>query len=75
MKTVEIIAENDSLEFDKWVDSLPSKHWAKYDLSACCLGFNAGRASIRAEFDRMEEVYRQEVKALRDTISKLSGQA
>ena len=27
--------------FDKWVESLPASHWAKYDLSACRLGWDA----------------------------------
>lgn len=34
-------------EFDAWRDSLPDKHWAKYDLSACRLGWDAAKA--RAE--------------------------
>lgn len=28
-------------EFETWRDSLPEKHWAKYDLSACRLGWEA----------------------------------
>ena len=28
--------------FARWRDSLPKTHWAKYDLSACRLGFDAG---------------------------------
>ncbi len=27
--------------FDEWVASLPEKHWAKYDLSACRMGWDA----------------------------------
>lgn len=30
-------------EFDAWVASMPAKHWSKYDLSACRLGWEAGR--------------------------------
>ncbi|UXN69927.1 hypothetical protein N8A98_22410 [Devosia neptuniae] len=34
--------------FVQWRDSLPDKHWAKYDLSACRLGWEAGRANLSA---------------------------
>lgn len=30
--------------FDAWVKTLPEKHWAKYDLSACRLGWEAKKA-------------------------------
>lgn len=33
-------------EFEAWVASLPAKSWAKYDLSACRLGWDASRASL-----------------------------
>lgn len=29
--------------FDAWRDSLPKTHWARFDLSACRLGWDAGR--------------------------------
>lgn len=28
-------------QFDTWVKSLPEKYWARYDLSACRLGWEA----------------------------------
>ena len=31
-------------DFDAWVASLPAKSWARYDLSACRLGWEAGVA-------------------------------
>jgi hypothetical protein len=35
--------------FNDWRDSLPKKHWSKYDLSACALGWNAAiDAMLRA---------------------------
>lgn len=30
-------------EFRAWVDSMPQKYWAKYDLGACRLGWHAAR--------------------------------
>jgi hypothetical protein len=36
-------------EFDAWVASLPAKSWAKYDLSACRLGWDAARAALPAQ--------------------------
>lgn len=35
------INQTRNLEFEAWRDSLPEKHWAKYDLSACRLGWEA----------------------------------
>lgn len=29
--------------FVEWRDSLPNSHWARYDLSACKLGWDAAR--------------------------------
>lgn len=34
------------LEFEAWRDSLPATHWARYDLSACRLGWEAARARM-----------------------------
>lgn len=31
--------------FDAWRDSLPAKHWSKYDLAACRIGWDAARNS------------------------------
>lgn len=39
------ISEEDK-KFRAWVESLPDTHWAKYDLSACRLGWDAGRAAL-----------------------------
>lgn len=36
--------------FDAWVATLPAKHWAKYDISACRLGWEAQKAN-RIEAD------------------------
>lgn len=36
--------------FDAWVATLPAKHWAKYDISACRLGWEAQKAE-RIEVD------------------------
>lgn len=33
--------ENGDVEFDEWVATLPKTHWARYDLAACRLGWNA----------------------------------
>lgn len=41
-------------KFEEWRDSLPEKHWARYDLSACKLGWNAGRASRDAEVEALK---------------------
>ena len=30
-------------QFDNWVDSLHPRHWARYDLGACRLGFEAAQ--------------------------------
>lgn len=43
-------------DFDAWKAALPSGHWAKYDLSACRLGFDAGwQAAIAAERAKQAE--------------------
>lgn len=34
-------------EFEAWVATLPKTHWAKYDLSACRLGWEARDALLR----------------------------
>lgn len=35
--------------FEKWRDSLPAKYWAKYDISACWLGWQACHAAMQGE--------------------------
>lgn len=40
---------NPNPEFEAWVATLDPKHWAKNDLSACRLGWEAGRAAGRSE--------------------------
>lgn len=34
---------NEEPEFRAWVNSMPDKYWAKYDLGACRLGWHAAR--------------------------------
>jgi len=36
--------------FDAWTDSLPAKHWAKYNLGVCYLGWNAAIDRLKQEF-------------------------
>lgn len=36
--------KQENVEFRAWVETLPDAHWAKYDLSACRLGWEAARA-------------------------------
>lgn len=36
-------------EFIAWTKTLPSKHWAKHDLAACRLGWEAARATLPVE--------------------------
>lgn len=52
-------------KFEAWRDSLPAKHWARYDLSACKLGWDAAHASRDAEVEALckdAERYRWLVK-------------
>jgi hypothetical protein len=42
-------------DFDEWRDSLPEKHWARYDLSACKLGFDAGYQAAMRYRDEQEK--------------------
>lgn len=37
-------------EFDAWVASMPDPYWSRYDLSACKLGWMAGRQALTAEY-------------------------
>jgi hypothetical protein len=48
-------SEDDKL-FRAWVESLPDTHWAKYDLSACRLGWDAGRKEFEALLDEFWEM-------------------
>jgi hypothetical protein len=43
-----------SLKFDLWVATLEPNHWAKYDLSAVRLGWEAAMDS--AEYIRLQQV-------------------
>lgn len=45
-------------KFRAWVESLPDKHWAKYDLSACRLGWEAGRKDALSRLDTAETALR-----------------
>lgn len=49
------------MTFDEWVKSLPAKHWAKYDLSACKVGWEARQANIE-----------EQVKVLQQTLLEVS---
>ena len=40
-----------SPEFELWVASLPKNYWARYDLSACRLGWEAARAALLIDSD------------------------
>jgi len=40
-------------EFTAWCDTLPEKHWARYDLSACRLGWEA---AIAQRDERIKEL-------------------
>jgi hypothetical protein len=42
----EAALKQESTEFRAWVETLPDAHWAKHDLSACRLGWEAGRAAL-----------------------------
>lgn len=42
-------------KFEAWRDSLPAKHWARYDLSACKLGWDAAHASRDAEVEALQD--------------------
>jgi len=43
------------MTFDEWVETLPAKHWAKYDLAACRVGWDAGRASADNVLNEIKE--------------------
>lgn len=38
------------LAFDAWVATLPAKHWARYDLSAARLGWDAQKTHVLRDF-------------------------
>lgn len=46
----QILLERDP-EFDAFVASMPDKYWAKYDLSACRIGWHFGEGSDGVELD------------------------
>ena len=41
------MANDNDPEFREWVESLPEKHWAKYDLSAARLGWDAAKKKYK----------------------------
>lgn len=51
--------------FDKWRDSLPKEHWARYDLSACKLGWDAAIAATTPRTTRLERALRIVSNALK----------
>lgn len=61
--------------FKAWRDSLPQTHWARYDLSACRLGWDARETEIktlREQCERMRiamERIREEGDDHSDTIA------
>lgn len=50
--------------FNLWRDSLPEKHWAKYDLSACRLGWDARSALSISPDSRSGELERGKFRAV-----------
>lgn len=51
-------------EFSAWVATLPEKHWATYDLSACRLGWDA-RKNLTTPAQTVD------VEAVREVIATL----
>jgi hypothetical protein len=45
---LDAVLKTESPEFRAWVESLPPAYWARYDLSACRIGWEAGRAALLA---------------------------
>lgn len=43
-------------EFDAWVAKLDPKHWARYDLAACRLGWEAARAGLPTALVRVTDL-------------------
>lgn len=41
---LDAVLDTPNPQFDAWVKSLPPAYWARYDLSACRIGFEAGAA-------------------------------
>jgi hypothetical protein len=42
------------MTFDEWVETLPANHWAKYDISACKVGWDARQAAIDEHVEKYE---------------------
>jgi hypothetical protein len=57
MMAIELKDENP--EFRAWVEALPVAHWAKHDLSACRLGWEAGRAAAEQELRDAREALKE----------------
>jgi hypothetical protein len=62
-------------EFEAWRDTLPATHWARYDLSACRLGWEAAIAVKTkkdiAALQKMSERFRSQAKELLSTGNRL----
>lgn len=55
---LDAVLKTPSAEFDAWVKSLPYTYWARYDLSACRVGWEAGRAQPRITAEQIAEIKR-----------------
>lgn len=58
-----------SVAFDEWVATLPDKHWAKYDIAACRLGWDACSSRILAVYpnptEQSEQLWEMKQRACR----------
>lgn len=57
-------------EFTAWAATLDPKHWSKYDLSACRLGWEAGVASVSGPAG--QEKLAQTVASAADSLARIS---
>lgn len=72
-ENIDEVLKTNNPEFRAWVDSLPAKHWAKYDLSACRLGWEAATeraANIAEASNKWPEQGEEIATAIREGMPK-----
>lgn len=49
---LDAVLKTEDPKFRAWVETLPATYWARYDLSACRIGWHFGRDALAKEIER-----------------------
>lgn len=61
MSEFDVLLREDNPEFNSWVEKQPKNYWAKYDLSALRIGFEAG-----AKYSKTTQQLKKELQDLKN---------